>query len=107
MKCPNCSNDLLSIFRCRYCSKSLCSLQCLEHHFSKFHILKTIPPSKINSPYLIKGFLNSSIYYDNFYSLDNYIPVYDITTPTLSEWNFPAKLVRYIKIRCTKNECDG
>ena len=77
MKCPNCSNDLLSIFRCRYCSKSLCSLQCLEHHFSKFHILKTNPPSKINSPYLIKGFLNSSIYYDNFYSLDNYIPVYD------------------------------
>ena len=77
MKCPICSNDLLSIFRCRYCSKSLCSLQCLEHHFSKFHILKTNPPSKINSPYLIKGFLNSSIYYDNFYSLDNYIPVYD------------------------------
>jgi serine/threonine protein kinase len=33
--------------------------------------------SKINSPYLIQGFLNSSIIYDSFYSLDNFVPVYD------------------------------
>ena len=77
MKCPNCQNDLLSTFRCRYCSKLLCSLQCLEHHFSKFHILKINPPSNVNSPYLIKGFLNNTIIYDSFYSLDNYVPIYD------------------------------
>ena len=33
--------------------------------------------SKINSPYLLQGFLNSSIIYDSFYSLDNFVPVYD------------------------------
>ena len=33
--------------------------------------------SKINSPYLLQGFLNPSIVYDSFYSLDNFVPVYD------------------------------
>ena len=33
--------------------------------------------NRINSPYLIQGFLNSSIIYDSFYSLDNFAPIYD------------------------------
>ena len=80
MKCLNCQTDLISIFRCRYCSQTLCSLQCLEDHCSKFHSMKKESlsnSSKINSPYLLQGFLNSSIIYDSFYSLDNFVPVYD------------------------------
>ena len=80
MKCSNCENDLISIFRCRYCSNSLCSLQCLELHCSKFHSMKnniSTNVNRINSPYLIQGFLNSSIIYDSFYSLDNFAPIYD------------------------------
>ena len=80
MKCLNCQTDLISIFRCRYCSQTLCSLQCLEDHCSKFHSIKKESlsnSSKINSPYLLQGFLNSSIIYDSFYSLDNFVPVYD------------------------------
>ena len=80
MKCLNCQTDLISIFRCRYCSQTLCSLQCLEDHCSKFHSMKKESlsnSSKINSPYLLQGFLNTSIIYDSFYSLDNFVPVYD------------------------------
>ena len=80
MKCLNCQTDLISIFRCRYCSQTLCSLQCLEDHCSKFHSIKKESlsnSSKINSPYLLQGFLNTSIIYDSFYSLDNFVPVYD------------------------------
>ena len=80
MKCSNCQKDLISIFRCRYCSQTLCSLQCLEFHCSKFHSIKNTPSSntsKINSPYLLNGFLNSSIVYDSYYSLDNFVPIYD------------------------------
>ena len=80
MKCSNCQKDLISIFRCRYCSQTLCSLQCLEFHCSKFHSIKNTPSSntsKINSPYLLSGFLNSSIVYDSYYSLDNFVPIYD------------------------------
>ena len=80
MKCLNCQTDLISIFRCRYCSQTLCSLQCLEDHCSKFHSMKKeslSKSSKINSPYLLQGFLNTSIIYDSFYSLDNFVPVYD------------------------------
>ena len=80
MKCLNCQTDLISIFRCRYCSQTLCSLQCLEDHCSKFHSMKKESLSnlsKINSPYLLQGFLNTSIIYDSFYSLDNFVPVYD------------------------------
>ena len=80
MKCSNCQIELISIFRCRYCSQTLCSLQCLELHCSKFHSIKNntlMSISKINSPYLLQGFLNPSIVYDSFYSLDNFVPVYD------------------------------
>ena len=80
MKCSNCQKDLISIFRCRYCSQTLCSLQCLEFHCSKFHSIKNTPSSNtsnINSPYLLNGFLNSSIVYDSYYSLDNFVPIYD------------------------------
>ena len=80
MKCSNCQIDLISTFRCRYCSKALCSLQCLEFHCSQFHPNKnntSISLSKVNSPYLLQGFLNTSIIYDSFYSLDNFVPVYE------------------------------
>ena len=81
MKCSNCENDLISIFRCRYCSRALCSLSCLEIHCTKYHPMKNSPSSskeiKINSPYIIQGFLNTSIFYDSFYSLDNFVPIYD------------------------------
>ena len=80
MKCSNCQNELISIFRCRYCSKTVCSLKCLELHCSNFHSVKnntSTSLTRINSPYLLKGFLNSTIVYDSFYSLDNFVPIYD------------------------------
>ena len=80
MECSVCQNILISSFRCRYCSETLCSLNCLELHCSKFHLIKKniiIGTSKINSPYLLQGFLNSNITYDSFYSLDNFVPIYD------------------------------
>ena len=79
MKCFNCQTDLISIFRCRNCSQILCSLQCLELHFSKYHSYNTTSEviKKVNSPYLLQGFLNSSVNYNSFYSLDNFAPVYD------------------------------
>ena len=79
MKCFNCQTDLISIFRCRNCSQILCSLQCLELHFSKYHSYNNVSEviKKVNSPYLLQGFLNSSVNYNSFYSLDNFAPVYD------------------------------
>ena len=80
MKCSNCQNELISIFRCRYCSKTVCSLKCLELHCSNFHSVKnntSTSLTRINSPYLLQGFLNSTIVYDSFYSLDNFVPIYD------------------------------
>lgn len=38
---------------------------------------------------------------------NSYIPTYDISTPMLSEWSFPDKKVRFIRIKCTKEECDA
>ena len=80
MKCSNCFNNIISIYQCRYCSKSFCSLQCLEIHNSKIHIMaNNCEPSipKINSPYLINGFLKATISYDPYYSLKNLVPICD------------------------------
>ena len=80
MKCSNCLNILISTFRCRYCPKNFCSLCCLEIHCAKYHQEKNndIAHSfQINSPYLIYGFLNQTISYDPFYSLKNFVPIYD------------------------------
>lgn len=38
---------------------------------------------------------------------NSYVPTYDISTPMLSEWSFPDKKVRFIRIKCTKEECDA
>ena len=80
MKCSNCFNILISTFRCRFCPKNFCSLNCLEIHCSKEHYEKNNEidnTQKINSPYLIYGFLNNTISYNPFYSLKNFVPIYD------------------------------
>ncbi len=81
MKCSNCYSDIISSFNCKYCNQNFCSFICLELHFSKIHQKNTsIPsshPTKINSPYLLYGFLNNSISYDSFYSLKNFAPIFD------------------------------
>ena len=80
MKCSKCFNNITSMYNCRYCPKIFCSLQCLEIHNSKFHITtnnSNCNISKINSPYLIKGFLRTNISYDPYFSLKNFIPVFD------------------------------
>ena len=38
---------------------------------------------------------------------NNFVPTYDISTPMLSEWNFPEKSVRFIRIKCVKEEPDA
>ena len=38
---------------------------------------------------------------------NTYVPTYDISTPMLAEWNFPEKKVRFIRIKCVKEEADG
>lgn len=38
---------------------------------------------------------------------NTYVPTYDISTPMLSEWSFPEKKVRFIRIKCVKEEADG
>ena len=80
MKCSNCYAILVSTYRCRYCPNHFCSLSCLDYHCSKSHpenniTMVNIP--QINSPYLIYGIINNSIIYDSFYSLKNFVPIYD------------------------------
>jgi len=80
MKCSNCYAILVSTYRCRYCPNHFCSLSCLDYHCSKSHpenniTMMNIP--QINSPYLIYGIINNSIIYDSFYSLKNFVPIYD------------------------------
>jgi len=80
MKCSNCYAILVSTYRCRYCPNHFCSLSCLDYHCSKHHpenniTMTNIP--QINSPYLIYGIINNSIIYDSFYSLKNFVPIYD------------------------------
>ena len=79
MKCSNCFNNIISIFHCKECQQIFCSISCFENHFLNFHQEKKIILSHtpINSPYLINGFLNNSITYNNFFSLKNFIPIYD------------------------------
>ena len=79
MKCSNCTQIILSTFHCRYCLQSFCSLVCLEIHTSKYHPIKnnSVQQDNIISPYLINGFFKNSITYDNFYSLKNFVPIYD------------------------------
>ena len=80
MKCSNCYAILVSTYRCRYCPNHFCSLSCLDYHCSKNHPennITTVNIPQINSPYLIYGIINNSIIYDSFYSLKNFVPIYD------------------------------
>ena len=79
MKCSNCFNDIISIFHCKECPQFFCCISCFESHFLNFHQEKNIVISntQLNSPYLINGFLNNSITYNSFFSLDNFIPIKD------------------------------
>ena len=79
MKCTNCFKELISTFLCSNCNKYFSSLSCLNIHISKFHQNKNSihHPIKINSPYLIYGFIKNTISYDSFFSLKNFVPIYD------------------------------
>ena len=89
MKCQICSNNLISSFRCRYCQNNFCSLTCLEIHCSEMHKnidnnnnnndINSYSQSKknIESRFLVKGILNTTILYDETYSLKNFLPVYE------------------------------
>ncbi len=79
MKCSNCFGDIISIFHCRDCLQNLCSIPCFERHFLNFHQEKNIllSQAQANSPYLINGFLNNSITYNSFFSLKNFVPIFD------------------------------
>ena len=79
MKCSICFNNIVSTYICRTCNLNFCSLSCIEIHYSKFHNKKkslsnSVP---IHSPYLIYGFLNNFISYDSFFSLKNFVPIFD------------------------------
>ena len=89
MKCQICSNNLISSFRCRYCQNNFCSLACLEIHCSEIHNninnnsnnndINSYSQTKknIESPFIVKGTLNTTILYDETYSLKNFLPVYE------------------------------
>ena len=89
MKCQICSNNLISSFRCRYCQNNYCSLTCLEIHCSEMHNninnkninndinSYTQAKKNIESPFIVKGTLNTTILYDETYSLKNFLPVYE------------------------------
>jgi len=89
MKCQICSNNLISSFRCRYCQNNFCSLACLEIHYSEIHNninnnsnnndINSYSQTKknIESPFIVKGTLNTTILYDETYSLKNFLPVYE------------------------------
>ena len=90
MKCSKCNEIIESPLSCLYCPELFCSIPCLESHYNLintlnlFHKAQAQSQSKssfphstlINSIFLVKGILNTQINYDNLYSLDNFIPVY-------------------------------
>ena len=88
MICPNCNNIIITTVLCPYCSRIFCSLSCLESHYSLDHNLNLFHKNEsgnniffqhstqINSIFLVKGILNTNIYYDPIYSLKNFIAVY-------------------------------
>ena len=75
MKCQNCLNIIISLFKCNICQNIFCSLSCLEIHFLKYHNENI--NNSINSPFLVKGTLICSIKSDSTYNLQNFIPVFD------------------------------
>ena len=82
MKCPICSNIIISSIQCKYCSIIFCSLTCLEIHHLNYHNNNNSNfyfhnNKKINSPFLVKGKINSEIIYDSTYSLKYFLPVYE------------------------------
>ena len=99
MKCTRCGNSIKSIFQCNICKQKFCTEDCLIFHSSLYHqsnISSPIMNGSLNtnnsflinkreynlnneiSPFLVKGiFNNNEIKYDQFFSLDNYILIYE------------------------------
>ena len=90
MKCSKCNDIIENPLSCQYCPELFCSIPCLESHYNLihnlnlFHKAQSQSQSKSSFPhstliisiFLVKGILNTQINYDNLYSLDNFIPVY-------------------------------
>ena len=106
MKCSKCQNNIDKKINCLLCGNAFCSYNCMESHIILFHknnlMLniyidnnnKISDPKKnisnteqnqigIQSPYLIPGILNKKRKYDEKYSLDNFIYIFEDEKPKI------------------------